>query len=283
MILWPLASFDVRAQESSSASAVATTATADSAWGNLRSISTNASTITTSPTSIDQLISQQVSLYQQMENTANLFSLQFPNDSRAASAKKIEAMAQVQIYSIGGAAYGAKAKSIVTAFRSNPAYPLADRFDVALAFDSAKVPLVKGQRLIDSGPALKELADNLHGEFGDQPPVYSFYRSILREADITTSVSVAQAVLGMNAPDWVTTEAQAVLARHKALGNPINVKFTLYGGKSLDITTPTLSPTLIYFWTNRNGLEQLTQLSEYRKSIPDGTRVIYVCLQADMT
>ncbi|MGH9771722.1 MAG: hypothetical protein ACRD4Q_08480, partial [Candidatus Acidiferrales bacterium] len=64
---------------------------------------------------------------------------------------------------------------------------------------------------------------------------------------------------------------------------PLNVVLIEYGGRPLDLLATNARPTLLYFWSNHPGTAQLSQLSPYLLSVPKNTRIVYVCLMADMS
>ena len=202
-------------------------------------------------------------------------------DPRRPAAAKIGVMAALQAAQLGADKTPALAQA--TAYSQDDANPVADRVDVAFTAGILALPL-NGQRLIDAGTLHRGLVENLHATFGDVDPVFSRYTDLLKTTDAATAVTVANEVLGMaNAPVWARAFAGTVLTRHGLIGKPLKTLLTTLNGMQLDLSLPAGVPTLIYYWSNRAGEGDLHALATFASSVPAGTRVIYVCLLADLT
>jgi hypothetical protein len=229
-------------------------------------------------------LGQEIASLQQASQAAHSFYTTYPTDARAAQAKKIEVLSALQSVQLGGTAYQSAALALASAYGADASNTTHDRFDVALTVQTLSLPaILKGQVLGDNGPVYQKLADTLYAQFGDINDSYYLYLNVMRTTDLSTSVATAQKILGMNAPTWAKAEAQIVLNRYALLGKPLNLTVTTYGGWPLNLRTPRGKPTVIYFWSNKTGTDQLGLLKKFATSIPANAGVVYFCLEADLT
>lgn len=249
-------------------------ATANSAWASLATAQQSAGPNATPAQQVTQLI--------QAAAAAHAFYTAYPSDSRAPAAQKIEVLSTLEAAGLDPAAYQASAVALATAFRNNTSLAVDDRIDVAFACDRMLLPL-GGKPLEDNGPAYVKLVDNLYAEFGPQDRIFNLYIGAMESVDETTALAVANELVALNAPAFALTPAQAVIARSNLVGKPVNLSPFVYNSGPLNVAVPVGEPTILYFWSNANGLSQLPLLGQYTASTPAGVRVIYICLQANMS
>jgi len=255
---------------------------ADSAYAALTTPAATAAAASTPPAgSTDNIVAGEIAQLQQTAQNAQAFCSTYSTDPRRSCAGKIGVMAALQAAQLG--ADKSSALALATAYSQDSSNAVADRVDVAFTSGVLALPL-NGRRLIDAGAMHYDLVDQLHATFGDVDPVFSRYTDLLKTTDAATAVTVANEVLGMtNAPVWARAVAQTVLTRHGLIGQPLKVMLTTRIGMQLDLSQPVGVPTLIYYWSNQAGTGDLRSLATFASSVPAGTRVIYVCLLADLT
>jgi len=265
-------------------------ASADNDWQNLQSLVQPPAPVSNPAGAGLQMAAtpstaQQADRFTQASQAAKAFYTTYPNDVRAAAAKKLEAVTAVESVQFGGVQNRTAALAVGSAYRADPTNPGGDRYDVALAIGAIPLSLngsLQGKRLIDNPAAFEALADKLYREFGDIDPIYHFYLGIVRTVGPADAAGLAQKIVGMNAPVWAKSEAQAVLARQALIGKPVPVTLTTVDGQALDLRTLVGQPTAIFVWSNRTGPDDLASLARVAAAIPSGTRLIYVSLQSDL-
>ncbi|MGH7997744.1 MAG: hypothetical protein ACREFX_15475, partial [Opitutaceae bacterium] len=125
-----------------------------------------------------------------------------------------------------------------------------------------------------------KLVDNLYSEFGAQSRIFNLYVNVLEAAAPSEALAVAEDILAKNPPDYAAGPAHEIVARQALIGKVLKVSLIENGGFPLNLAMPVSHPTIIYF---SNGAEGLPILGRYKGSIPAGTRVVYVILEADLT
>lgn len=248
--------------------------TADSAWASLTAAQISSGSSATP--------AQEIAQATQAAASAHAFYTNYPSDSRAAAAQKIEALSTLEAAELDPTDYQAAAVALATAFRNNTSLAINDRIDVAFACDTMLLPL-GGKTLVDNGPAYAKLVDNLYAEFGPQDRIFNLYVGVMESVDEPTALAVANKLVALNAPPFAVTPAQSVIVRSTLIGKPLNLSLVTYGGHPLNLAAPAGEPTVIFFWSNANGLSHLATFNQYTAPIPSGMRVIYVCLQANMS
>lgn len=271
-VLW-IASFGFLALQAKAQANVATSS-ANSAWASLTAAQPSAGSGATPAQLAAQLI--------QTAAAAHAFYTGYPSDARAAAAQKIEALSTLEAAEIDPTDYKSSAVTLATAFRNNTSLAVSDRIDVAFVCDTMLLPL-GGKTLVEDGPAYAALVDNLYTEFGPQDRVFNLYVGVMESVDEKTALSVANELVSLNAPSFALTPAQSVIARSALIGKPLKLSIITYGGHPLNLATPVGEPTVLYFWSNANGLSHLATFNQCTAPISSGMRVIYVCLQADMS
>jgi hypothetical protein len=254
---------------------------ADSAWAALQAL--GASPSGQGAVAAPQSDAAQTTRLQSEIAAANAFCTAFGTDGRAAVARKVEALCYLQMAQFGSPDSKAAALLQANLFRQDVSVPVRDRFDLALAIESQALAAKAGAASPPSAAALVALADSLHAEFGEQDPVYDQYTSLILSLDQPTALALAQKILSFNPPARAKAIATAVVARSALIGKPLKLALTLYGGRPMDLSQPVGEPTVIYFWSNRLGLADLAAFAGSKASIGYGCRIIYVCLQADLS
>lgn len=221
----------------------------------------------------------QIERFQQASQSANAFYATYPKHAQVAAAKKIEAFTALQSVQLGDASYAAKALQIGQAYRADKSIPAKDRFDVALTMEALVLsPSLRGERLIDSGPAYEKLADTLYAELGGTPETYGTYLSIVRTADLATSLRVARKLQQQKMPDWVQAEAQRVLDRYAMIGKPVDLTLTTVDWQSFNLKSLTGQPTVIFVWDASSDAGVLASLIRFKPLVPPKVRWIDLVL-----
>lgn len=266
-----------------------TKGSADADWSNLNTLALPQVLVAAPPAKgatgyPPSPIMQEITALQQASVAAHSFYSNYPSDVRSAKAKKLEVMSSLQGAQLGGHQYTQPALALATSFRSDTKQSVHDRFDVAMAAEALSLPIApRGKQLVNCGAARAQIADRLYAEFGDQTETYNLYLNVMWTADPLTSAGIARKLLAMKAPPWAKATAQQFVDRQAMIGKPLNLVLTKMDGRPLDLKVSIGMPTVILVWSNSSGNGDLTLLGRMKPWIPPITRMIYLCLQANLT
>jgi hypothetical protein len=249
---------------------------ADSAWQSLQSLTLPPNLNGQRPST-----AQEIAQLQQEAQQANLFYGTFPSDSRANSARKLEALSQLQEVQLGAANAQPAALALATAFVNDTTHGLQDRFDVALSASLvSQAGMFQGMGPLRDGPAYQAVADALYGQFGDTAPMYAYYLSLTLCADNATAVNVASKIQTMNAPAWVKAQAQVVLNRAGLVGTIVPLTLTTAANQQIDMSQASGQTTVVYFWGGAGYASDLAAINSIKANVPADVRWIYVALNS---
>lgn len=180
---------------------------------------------------------------------ANRFYTQFPKDSRAALARKYEAVTALQGAQLGSP-YVDAANALGAAYRADTKNNSADdRLDVALAMQTVSLPAsLNGSSLQATAAVQKTMIDSLEAEIGDTDRIYGLYVGLMRTADAATAQSIATQITKKSPPGWAKSQAQSTLARAALPGNSVKVTLSTVSGNSLSLSAPGHQVTVLFFW-----------------------------------
>ena len=247
--------------------------TPDQQWADLASLAAPAGVARTANGKIKSSdekkadIAQAAARSQQAALDARDFYTRFPSHSKAGEAKKLEALASVRGAETDKAAPTQAALSVAQVFRANTSFPLADRFDVALAMDRLKLSLeIKQRRATDQPATWRKLADDLRTEFGDVPALQSYLMDIARTADATTATDLANTVIRSPvASKDAKDRAQVLLDRAALVGRKVPLQLSTTDGAQVNLDQPRTKPTVVVAWSAAEGDTLMTLLQHHKR------------------
>jgi hypothetical protein len=261
---------------SASAQVLVQPTTADTAWQGVLTLGSFPTVGGTTPT-----LAQEITQLQQEAQMAKAFYKAYPSDSRADTAKKVEALSGLQEVQLGAVGVQAAALAVATAFVNDASKAVQDRYDIALASELiTQASTLEGLGPADNGPAYEAVADSLYAQFGDVAPAYGYYLSLTMSADNATAAKIASKIQTMNAPAWAKAQAQIVVNRAALVGNPVSLTLTSTTGQAIDLSQPSGQTTVVYLWGGAGSMNDLAILNSIKASVPTGVRWIYVALNS---
>ncbi len=178
------------------------------------------------------------------------FYTKFPNDSRAAQARKIE----YQLMNIAAAHYNdtnaAPRLAVLEKERLNdPALGEDERFQLRMG---------NVQRLMSGLPGTKdELSkglQDLQKDFPKRPEVYMLMLQVASDGEGSEAQALIKQIIdNPAAPEQVKTMAKGTLARLDAVGKPVPIQYTALDGRKVDLAAMKGKVVLIDFWATWCG------------------------------
>ena len=226
-------------------------------------------------------VRQQIDRFQQAAQSAKDFHTKYPDNARAAEARKLEVVLALQGAQLGGEEPAPTVTQLCQAYRADQRNPVKDRFDVAVIMGTmASSQAAKGKRLVDDGAAREKLADALRDEFGDIPEVHYFYLGVARTADPATAARVARKLAKMKpAPDSVRSAAQKIVDRNDLIGQKLDLPLTTAEGQTFNLKSLTGQPTVVFVYDAQSGTGDMAALARFRSLVPTAdTRWVYIAL-----
>ncbi|MBI5693767.1 MAG: hypothetical protein HZC55_27145 [Verrucomicrobia bacterium] len=213
----------------------------------------------------------------QAADAARSFIEQYPNHLNVRDARKLEALAALQGVSAANSQYEAKAAVLARDFRADPRNSLTDRFEVALLAERVAARSRLGGSPYGNFPAeLEVIANRLRVEFGDAAPVFNFYASIARGADMATARRIAENLIRWPAGREAKAEAQSILNRDSLLNKSADWSLTAVDGKTTKPLRTENRVTLIVIWSPSAAGLVLPALSSAKRYLPSDAQVIYL-------
>jgi len=212
-------------------------------------------------------------------HAAKDFYTKYPNDPRAGSARKLEAISALHATDSSDLAQLQAARTIAQAYRTDPANAVTDRFEVARAMDRQELSAKLTQRRIaNHGPEEKGLVDSWRVEFGDLPELDVEAAGVARRSDPATANALAAGIIHSKAaPAAAKAEAQAIAGRVLLLGSLVQLKLKSLDHSELDLAAQQNKTTLVVVWSASApaSLEAFTPLTGAFRS---NTQLIYLAL-----
>lgn len=230
---------------------------------------------------LDDSTAQKRTSFIDAASAARAFYRAFPNDARAGEAKKMEVVASLM--SVDGIEKSSEISAIKLAddFRKDSANPIDARFAVALLSERVQARAKLGGVFSGNSAELAKIADKLHKEFGDIPPVFRFESSLARTGDNDTAARFAKQILAApKAPADCRADAQIASDRLNLIGARVDLRLATGDGKGLDLVGRKSGRTIVYLWSV-DMIAPFAELAKFGKKLPQDTEILYVRLGAN--
>ncbi len=266
-------------------SAAAILAAGDQAWAELVALNTvptvlkirQGDDLTT--TDAKAKITRQADQSLVVSKRAHDFYSQFPGHSKAAEARKIEAITSLRAVTDGDTAQEQSALTIAGLVRDSRSAPSSDRFEVALSIERLKyTKQLKSKTARGTSAERVQIGEDLRKEFGDQPGLQKYYLEIARHADTDTASGLATSIVRSAAASAADkAEAQSILNRAALIGKPLNVRVAKPDGREIDLGQQQNKITAVIVWSPADP-GNAEALRAVEKTIPSGIQVVYVAV-----
>lgn len=212
----------------------------------------------------------------QLAQSAKDFYQQFPADPKAAQARKVEAVSALRGVKADDSAQETAAVATARAYRTDPAHPAKDRFEVAVAMDRLELSRRIASRSVPSRAAGdKALVEQWRGEFGALPEIDTHAIAAARRADPAIAAALAGPVTRSPvAPPAAKAEARAIQDRAHLLGARLNLTLSLIAGGEFDLRQPVAPVTLLVVWSPKEA-DSLRDLAIFARGVPKELEIIY--------
>jgi hypothetical protein len=200
------------------------------------------------PAQVDNDRKLQAATFVAVADMARDFQTRYPGSSNLSEAKKIEAIALMRAVRGGAVENEAKAVRLAIDFRADSRNASADRFQVATLareLEIRKKNITSHAQLLDE---YEKNANDLFGEFPDEPTVYEMYLGVARSADPVRARAMATKIQRMPAPASAKKEAQTILDRLDMPGKTLAFEFQDAVGKTHQLSEYKGKVVVFYVW-----------------------------------
>ena len=180
---------------------------------------------------------------------AMAFYTQFPSDTNALSARKLQCEMLTQAFSHGEVdqetimAWGDAQEALL----AQPGLTDEERYDLRLAIIKRKTfdqRLDQKSEIIEREKALRELIKDYPTK--DLP--YEKLLTLAANAPADKARSIANEVMALSISEGVRAKAEGILRGLDAVGKPLDIKFTATDGREVDLSQMKDKVVLIDFW-----------------------------------
>lgn len=210
-------------------------------------------------------------------DTAKNLHSNFPNDGKAAVARKIEILSRLAAVGLGASDPAGSVWVAADVFRRDQRNPVGDRYEVALAAECMATPASRTNITPGNTTAEERLADTLFAEFGDIPQVQAHYASLMRTSDATVTARIAGKLNQRQLPAELKQEVQRALALGVKLGKPVELSLSTLDGQKVDFSRNS-AVTVVCFWNVWAGPAELAPLTRNRPLAGNGVTWVFIGL-----
>ncbi len=215
--------------------------------------------------------------FRQTAQAARDFYSQHPNDPKAADARKLEALAELEGILPTDKIHERAALATAAAFRTDRSHALSARFEVAHAMDRREASKKLVGRPWFSHPAVGEMMlDRLHAEFGELPEVYGSFLALAEHSNCDNGRDVAIRLVQAPAPEPIKVAARRLLERYALVRRPLDFPLTLVAGRATTLGQLAGKLTVVCFWDGARYPAGPPGLHDFKKNPAPNTKWIYV-------
>jgi hypothetical protein len=280
LALFPLPGF----AQAPGSTAAARQAAADAAWASLTTQTKNAGSLpkTLGPVTAAVQMSERearAQKFRQLAQGAKDFAAQNPSHTKAAEARKLEALAGLEGILTEDAAHEQAAVATAAAFRTNKSNPAPARFEVAHAMDGREISKkILGRPWHAHAPMAERMLDRLRVEFGERPEVYGSYVALAEKADCDNGRDVALKIMQSPAPAFAKTAARRLLDRYALVRQPLDFPLTSAQGRATTLAREAGRTTVVVLYDGVRSPAGPAGLQDYKRNPRPNTQWIYVAL-----
>jgi thiol-disulfide isomerase/thioredoxin len=177
------------------------------------------------------------------------FYTRFPNDPRAAEARKREyKLLNMAAQRFGDESGSGRLQAIEEERMKDPNLSEDERFRMRSA---------AAQRMIEDLPGklddFVKAVQALQKDFPKHPEVYQLMMTALMQTQGDTTKTLARQIIDSDAPDEFKEQARGVLKKMDAVGKPLDIQYTAVDGRGVDISKLKGKVVLVDFWATWCG------------------------------
>lgn len=221
---------------------------------------------------------QRAQKFRATAQSAKDFYTQNPTHPKAIEARKLEALAGLEGITPTDKTHQRAALATATAFRTNKAYSVADRFAVAHAMESREIARKLPGHPWFTNPVLAEaMLDRLHLEFGNQPEIWGSFLSLAQNTYCDAGRDVAHRVVqSPHAPEHTKAAARKLLERYALVRKPLDFPLSPTQGKPTTLVELAGKTTVVCLWDGLKHPEGPPGLHNFKKNPSPNTTWVYV-------
>jgi thiol-disulfide isomerase/thioredoxin len=187
-------------------------------------------------------------------DTAKDFYTRFPEDSKAADARKKEYnLVQVAVLKFGITNQTERLAALEANRAKDPSLSEDERFELRMRAVDAAAANKKDQGMPAVFAELEKGARELQKEFPKRPEVYGMLLEVAFNSEPEKLRALAKEITDGPAPDPVKAQAKTLLDRLEAVGKPVDIKFTAVDGREVDVSKMPGKVVLVDFWATWCG------------------------------
>jgi thiol-disulfide isomerase/thioredoxin len=187
-------------------------------------------------------------------DTAKDFYTRFPEDSKAAEARKKEYnLVQVAVLKFGITNQTERLAALEANRAKDPSLSEDERFELRMRAVDAAAANKKDQGMAAVFAELEKGARELQKEFPKRPEVYGMLLEVAFNSEPEKLRALAKEITDSPAPDPVKAQAKTLLDRLEAVGKPVDIKFTAVDGREVDVSKMPGKVVLVDFWATWCG------------------------------
>ncbi len=218
--------------------------------------------------------------FRAVAQNAREFHTRYPTHPKMAEARKLEALASLDGITPTDKIYERAALATATAFRANPAHPMADRIQVAHAMESVTIARKTLGRPWFANPVLAEtMLDRLHAEFGEQPEIWGNFLALAQNTYCDAGNDVAHRIVqSPYAPEPTKAAARRILERHALVRRPLDLPLNPTRGRPTTLAQLAGKTTVVCVWDGTRYPEGPPGLHDFTKNPLPNTKWVYISL-----
>ena len=214
--------------------------------------------------------------------SAKDFHTQHPTHAKAAEARRVEVLSALEGITPTDKVQERAALATASAFRTNRANPISDRFQVAHAMESREIAKKLPGRPWFTNPVRAEMMlDRLRAEFGERPEVWGGYLALAENTYCDAGRDVAYRIVqSSHASEPTKAAARRILERYTLVRKPLDFPLAPTQGRSTTLAELAGKTTVVCLWDGAKHPEGPPGLHDYKKNSSPNTKWVYISVGA---